>query len=117
VIHLEKGQDVEGAYHVFIFFIRFILFLEFLGRTSTHTVDGPAKSCITKRMVETQTKEWDVYHLSTGILMGFSDKPTIFGCCSHRFQLVKNGFRWPIHLCWFSPKSQAVSSRRNATLR
>ena len=30
-----------------------------------HTVDGPAKSCIT--LVETPTKSWDVYHhLSTG---------------------------------------------------
>jgi len=27
-----------------------------------------AKSCITKRMVETQTKEWDFAHLSTGDL-------------------------------------------------
>jgi hypothetical protein len=25
-----------------------------------------AKSCTTNRMVETQTKQWDVYHLSTG---------------------------------------------------
>ena len=25
-----------------------------------------AKSCITRRMVETQTKSWHVYHLSTG---------------------------------------------------
>ena len=41
------------------------------------TVDGPAKSCITNRMVETQTKSWDVYH---------------------RFQLVQD-FAGPCPLC------------------